>query len=106
MLGETLKRTRNIYGMTASQMSKRLGISASYLSEIENGKKQPSVELLQKYADIYGIKLSSLILLSESIDEAKEKKDGTAFIRQLMLNLINGMSHQLQEDSSSVKQEV
>jgi hypothetical protein len=44
--------------------------------------------------------------LSESIDEAKEKKDGTAFIRQLMLNLINGMSHQLQEDSSSVKQEV
>jgi len=106
MLGDTLKRTRNIYGITASQMSKQLGISASYLSEIENGKKHPSVELLQKYADIYGIKLSSLILLSESIEEAKEKKDGPAFIRQLMLNLINGMSHQLQEDTSSAKQEV
>jgi transcriptional regulator with XRE-family HTH domain len=92
VIGETLKRTRNIYGMTASNMSSELGISASYLSEIENGKKQPSLELLEKYSSIYGIKVSSLILLSENIESAKQKKDGSAFIRQLMTNLINGMS--------------
>lgn len=91
MIGETLKRTRNIYGMTASEMSSALGISASYLSEIENGKKQPSLELLEKYADIYGIKLSSLILLSENIEDAKRRNNGSAFIRGLMMKLINGI---------------
>ena len=98
MIGETLKRTRNIYGITANKMSLKLGISASYLSEIENEKKQPSIELLEKYADIYGIKLSSLILLSENIEDAKKRNDGSVFIRKLMLNLINGMSQSVQED--------
>ena len=99
MIGETLKRTRNIYGITANKMSAKLGISASYLSEIENGKKQPSLELLERYADIYGIKLSSLILLSEGIEDAKKHNDGSAFIRNLMLNLISSMSQPVREDA-------
>ena len=49
MIGDVLKRTRIIYGYKASEMSSELGISASYLSEIENNRKQPSLELLQKY---------------------------------------------------------
>ena len=83
MIGDVLKRTRIIYGYKASEMSSELGISASYLSEIENNKKQPSLDLLQKYADIYGIRLSSLILLSENMDEVRQrnclcqKHDGT-----------------------------
>lgn len=39
MLGNTLKRLRGIYGYNAKEMSELLGISSSYLSEIENGKK-------------------------------------------------------------------
>lgn len=38
MIGDTLKKLRAIYGLTSSQMSEELGISASYLSEIENNK--------------------------------------------------------------------
>ena len=59
MIGDVLKRMRIIYRYKASEMSSELGISASYLSEIENNKKQPSLDLLQKYADIYGIRCSS-----------------------------------------------
>ena len=39
MIGDVLKRMRIIYGYKASEMSSELGISASYLSEIENNKK-------------------------------------------------------------------
>ena len=92
MIGDVLKRTRIIYGYKASEMSSELGISASYLSEIENNKKQPSLELLQKYADVYGIRLSSLILLSENMDEAEKSGKGTAFIRNMMVHLIQSMS--------------
>ena len=40
MLGNTLKRLRGIYGYNAKEMSELLGISSSYLSEIENGKSR------------------------------------------------------------------
>ena len=92
MIGDVLKRTRIIYGYKASEMSLELGISASYLSEIENNKKQPSLELLQKYADIYGIRLSSLILLSENMDEAERSGKGNVFVRNMMAHLIQSMS--------------
>ena len=92
MIGDVLKRTRPIYGYKANEMSSALGISASYLSEIENNKKQPSLELLEKYADIYGIRLSSLILLSESMEDAEKAGKGTAFIRNMMAHLIQSMS--------------
>lgn len=55
MIGDILKRTRTIYGYKASELSELLGISKSYLSEIENNKKQPSLELLKKYSEICGI---------------------------------------------------
>ena len=99
MIGQTLKKVRTIYGLKAVVMSSRLGISASYLSEIENDKKQPSLELLQKYADVFEMKLSSLILLSE-----KEKEDkGDNYIRDLMNRLIDHMSKNLPDGDNHVQ---
>lgn len=92
MIGDVLKKTRAIYGYKATEMSLMLGISNSYLSEIENSKKQPSLELLQKYSDILGIKLSSLILLSENFEEASKNNNSQEFIKNTMLKLINYMS--------------
>lgn len=92
MIGDVLMRLRKIYGYKAVEISKLLGISASYLSEIENNRKQPSLELLKKYADLLGIKLSSLILLSESYDEAESQGKGATMIRSMMIKLINGMT--------------
>ncbi len=101
MIGDILKRLRTIYGYKANEMSTTLGISSSYLSELENNKKQPSLEILRKYSDIYGIKLSSLILLSENLDEAEKENQGDTFIRNLMLRLIEGMSKGISEKDPS-----
>ncbi len=90
MIGEVLKKIRNIFGYKAMELSAMLGISASYLSEIENNKKQPSIELLQKYSEIFKIRPSSLLLLSENLKE-DEKGVGADFIRKMMLSLIDVM---------------
>jgi len=92
MFGDILKKLRLIYGYKAKEMSEKLNISASYLSEIENNKKIPSVDLLKEYARIFDIKLSSLILLSENYDDAIENNKSDAFIRKSMLKLITKMS--------------
>lgn len=93
MIGDVLKRTRAIYGYKATEMSSMLGISTSYLSEIENNKKQPSLELLQRYSNILGIKLSSLILLSENFEEASNHNKSQEFIKNMMIRWINFMSN-------------
>ena len=92
MINDVLKKLRTIYGYKAVEMSRLLEISPSYLSEIENGKKQPSLELLKKYSEIFEIKLSSLILLMESYDEAVAKGKSVAGIRMMMIHLIDRMS--------------
>lgn len=97
MIGDILKRTRAIYGYKANEMSVALGISTSYLSEIENNKKQPSLEILQKYADIYDMKLSSLILLSENFNEMVRENKSESFVRKMMIYLINSMSPKVEE---------
>ena len=96
MIGDILKRTRTIYGYKASELSELLGISKSYLSEIEN-KKQPSLELLEKYSKIYDMKLSSLILLSENYEEASKSNKGDKFIRNMMIKLIEKMTPDMEE---------
>lgn len=98
MLGDTLKRTRLIYGYKAKDMSKLLNISPSYLSEIENNKKNPTLEILEKYADIYGMKLSSLILLSEDLSENQNESNNLIFVKKIMTTLIDKMSNGLPDD--------
>lgn len=97
MIGDALKRMRKIYGYKATELSALLEISPSYLSEIENSKKQPSYDLLERYSKVYGIKLSSLILLSENLEEAEKAGKGNILIRSMMMRLINNMSDNVGE---------
>jgi transcriptional regulator with XRE-family HTH domain len=54
-----------------ADLARKLGISRSYLSEIEGGKKEPSLDLLHRYATVFRIPLSSLLLFSESLSEPR-----------------------------------
>ena len=73
MIHQALKKIREFHNIKQSELSMRLGISNSYLSEIESGKKSPSLELLDKYSEIFNIPVSSLILFSETLDDEEAK---------------------------------
>lgn len=70
MFGEALRLVRSFHDVNQSELADALSISRSYLSEIESGKKIPSLELLQRYADHFGMPLSSLVFFSESTGES------------------------------------
>jgi len=101
MIGDTIKKLRRIYGFSASEMSKNLEISPSYFSEIENNRKQPTLELLNRFSKIFDIRLSSLILLSENLDEEDGKK-GNIIARNMMLHLIDDMSKKARESDEQI----
>lgn len=68
MQHEALRLVRVFHDMNQSALAERLGISKSYLSEIEGGKKSPTLELLEKYAETFNMPLSSLLFFAENVD--------------------------------------
>lgn len=93
MLGNTLKRLRSIYGYSAKEMSELLGISSSYLSEIENGKKKVSMDLLDRYSELFGLRVSTLVRFSEDYEDAELNNAGQKFITSLMSKVIEAYSN-------------
>lgn len=78
MQHEALRLVRVFHDMNQSALADKLKISKSYISEIESGKKQVTLELLQKYADAFGMPLSSLLFFSEQVGDHPREKVRTA----------------------------
>lgn len=71
MLNEALRLIRAYHDISQTQLCSELCVSNSYLSEIESGKKSPSLELLKKYSERFDIPVSSLLFFSENLDNKK-----------------------------------
>jgi len=62
LAGESLVRIwREHRGLTAVQLAEAAGISAGYLSELENGKKTGGVETLRRIADALKLNIDDLL---------------------------------------------
>lgn len=88
MFGEALRLVRSFHDMNQSELALELGISRSYLSEIESGKKIPSLELLQKYAARFEVPLSALVFFSEQVDEPGRDKKVRGFLGNKTIALL------------------
>ncbi|WP_296379547.1 helix-turn-helix transcriptional regulator [Reyranella sp.] len=67
-MGEALRLLRVFSDKTQKDMAEDLCVSQSFLSEVENGKKQPTLELLQRYSEQLKVPLSSLMFFAEEVD--------------------------------------
>ncbi|HDR4512950.1 TPA: helix-turn-helix transcriptional regulator [Bacillus cereus] len=56
----SLAQTRKKTGMSQEILAKKVGITRQYLSEIENGKKQPSVIIAVKIAKALNTKVEDI----------------------------------------------
>lgn len=68
MLNEALRLIRAYHGKSQTELCQELAISNSFLSEIESGKKQPSLDLLNRYSEAFNVPVSSLMFFSEHIN--------------------------------------
>lgn len=74
-MGEALRLLRIFNGYKSAELAEMLGLSQSYVSELENNKKQPTMDVLDRYASIFDMKKSTLMLFAESLEKDKEEKD-------------------------------
>lgn len=89
MINKALKLIRQFHKSTQADLATKFGMSKSYLSEIESGKKPVSLDLLNKYSSQFDIPVSSLIFFSETLNSKKPmsgsiKKAMSAKLLELM----------------------
>ncbi len=64
-LNRILKCLRIFNHYSQTKLSDEIGLSKSYISEIENEKKKPTLEIIEKYAKIFKIPASTIMLFAE-----------------------------------------
>ena len=72
-----LRAARTAAGLSLRDLGARLGVSASLLSQIENGRTDPSVSSLYALVTELGLSLDELLQLPEGEAEASEAPSGS-----------------------------
>jgi len=73
-VGKTIKMLRQLKGVDQSTIASDAGISTSYLSQIENDLKNPTLDIVQKIADTLEVDMVVLFVLSKKLDDVPEPK--------------------------------
>jgi transcriptional regulator with XRE-family HTH domain len=75
MLHDALRLMRTYHDMSQKELAEKLEVSRSHVSEIESGKKTPAMPLLEKYAIVFGMPLSSMLFFSENMENTSSKEE-------------------------------
>jgi len=72
-LGNYLRELRNRKRLSLRDVEGQSGASGSYLSQVEQNKRQPSADLLRKIAPAYGASVKELLTMAGYLDEPEVK---------------------------------
>lgn len=83
---------RVFHNLNRTQVAKRVGLSLSYVSELEAGSKKMTLEVLEKYAEGFKMPLSSLILFSEMSRENRVEETTRIAITGKVVKMLNWLA--------------
>lgn len=85
--------------MKQGELADSLGISKSYLSEIERGEKKVSLDVLNKYAVTFDVPASTFLSFMEALEGESEARRARAE------KLLSVLSWTLEHDQSDAKED-
>lgn len=91
-IGTTIQTCRKVRGMKQRELALEAGLSESYLSLLEKGKREPSLSALEALAKALGVPLSVLVFLA-----AQEEANGdltAKHIEEISQRILDVMSHE------------
>lgn len=60
--GDRLRQKRTELGLTMTDLAERTGMTPSYVSFIEKGQSNPTLEMMVRLAEAVGLELSTMLL--------------------------------------------
>ena len=89
-LGNTIKSLRKQKGQTQTEFASLCGITQTYLSQIENDSKDPTLSTLKKISDNLGTPLPIIFFLSLSQNDIDpSKREAFEIISPSVKSLVN-----------------
>ncbi|MDF3606704.1 helix-turn-helix transcriptional regulator [Paracoccus sp. DMF-8] len=89
MLNKALRLVRVYHDLTQADVAERVGLSKSYVSEIESGDKNISLAVLEKYSTAFDIPMSSLMLFAEQINGGGKADAVRAYVADKALKMLD-----------------
>ena len=107
-IGEKIKKHRTERGFSLRELAKRVDLSASFLSQIEQGKASPSIENLKKIANNLEVRVSYLIEEDEKLETFLVKKDEIKYVESIDSKTSIGLltSSKLEKDMEPIIYEI
>lgn len=93
-INDALRIVRLYWGYTQKELSKKLDISQSLISEIESGQKTVTLDVLERYSDKLEIRLSQLMFFAEEVESLPPSRRGKHFIADKVLDLLEKFAPQ------------
>jgi len=75
-IGRLIKQARTSRGMTAARLAADSGLSKGFISQIENGRANPSLDTLPRIARALGLPLAALLAGGTREDRAPQSSHG------------------------------
>jgi transcriptional regulator with XRE-family HTH domain len=99
-IGQKIAEARKEKGLSGADLSRRSLISGAYLSDIESGKRSPSVETLRRLEEALGLDLSTddIRLLWDRLQERCEEHPS---LFELLHKIANGQGLELPPESGA-----
>lgn len=97
-LNEALRLVRVFHDKKIKDLAIELEVSPSFITDIEKGKKKPSLELVDKYAKVFNTTKSALMFFSEEIEDTPKKGKCKLLIRDYMLKFLKALEEKAFKD--------
>lgn len=73
MIGIRIGELRKQKGLTQEKLAEKMGVSPKYLSSIERGKENPTLDMIIKLAQSMDVEIADLFTFIEVEDPSKRK---------------------------------
>ncbi len=88
-LSKALRLMRVFHDLTQKELAEKIGISKSYISEIESRKKKPNIYLLNCYSEVFNVPMSSIVFFAEQLDSDVALEKTTVFVNKKIIAMLN-----------------
>lgn len=89
MINEALRLVRVYHDLSLADAGKRVGLSKSYISEIEKGHKKVTMDVLEKYSLAFDVPMSSLLFFAERAGDQEFSDNARQFVAEKALKMLD-----------------
>ena len=86
LIGMHIAELRNGKGLTQEQLAGKMEISSKYLSSIERGKENPTLDTLIKLSESLGVNIEDIFRFIQIEDSVKRKSLVTSLVNKADAN--------------------